>query len=76
MNVGSGGNHPFRGANRNPTLIHPFRGFNITSRDFVPDGNAFSKDHFMAVDHIPIARVYWRDHNEHVIVAMDSQQLS
>jgi hypothetical protein len=30
----------------------------------------------MAVDHIPIAWPYWRDHNEHVIVAMDSQQLS
>jgi hypothetical protein len=76
MNVGSGRNQLFRGADRHPTLIDPFRGLNIESRDLMPDGNALCKDNFMAVDRVTIARPYWRDHNEHVIVAMDSQQLS
>jgi len=59
-------------ADRHTTLVHLFSVLDIAGRDLVADGNVLREHHFVPIDHVTVPRPYGRDHNEHIIVAMDS----
>src|SRR5712691_5660231 len=75
MNVASGGDCFFRGANRDTTFKYFFSCLDLSDRDLVADGNVLRKNDLMSVDEVAVTLVHWSNNNEDVIVAMNAQQL-
>src|SRR3981081_3778937 len=73
MHVAPGGNQFLCRANRYTTLVNLFSGLDIAGRDLVADGNVLREYNFVAIDYIPVPGFYRRDHNEHVVITMNSQ---
>src|SRR5712671_5914970 len=72
MHVSSSWNRVFRGANRDTTLVHLFASLDIAGGDFVPDGNILREHDLAAVDHVPVPGSHGRNHDEHIVIAMNA----
>src|SRR5438477_9666986 len=76
VNVTSCRNFLFGGTNRNTTLKYLFSCLNIPDRNLATDCNILSEYHFLPIKHFSVPRPYRRDDDQHVVVAMNAQQLS
>src|SRR6266436_8538408 len=75
VNVASCRNRFFGRTNRDTTLVYPLSGVNIADCDLVSDCNALREHNFASINDVAIPKHNGRDHDNHVIVAMNAQQL-
>src|SRR5258708_39770813 len=76
VHVGPRGNWLFRGSDRYTTLVYFFSGPDIAGGNFVSDADVLGEDDFAAIDDGAVPGPYGRNHDEHIVIAMNSQQLS
>jgi len=75
MNVGSGGNHFFGRANGDSTLEYLFAWLDVSNRDLVADSDVLREYDFMSINEVAIAGTDGLYDYEHIVVAMNAQQL-
>src|SRR4029077_7779727 len=74
VNVASCRNALFGRTNRNTTLKYLFSCFNISDSNLMTDCNILSEHDFVSIKNFTIPRPYWRDDDQHVVVAVNAQQ--
>src|SRR5580704_11929438 len=76
VNVSSCRNALFGRTNRNTTLKYLFSRFDISDSNLVADCNVLSEHDFAPIKDVTIPGSYRYDDDQHVVVAMNAQQLS
>src|SRR6266404_4039875 len=76
VNVASCRNSLFGRTNRNTTLKYLFSCLNIPDSNLMTDCNVLSEHDFASIKNFTIPRPDRRDDDQHVVVAMNAQQLS